>query len=227
MTAAAERFSPKLGVLPPQQRRLWDELTAIPDWFTLYGGTAIALQLGHRESVDFDFFGRENFEPRALLKRLPFLADGEVTQSAASTLSVWLDRGGAARVSFFGVPELGEVESPRIAEGPGIKVAALIDLAALKTVVVQSRAEVKDFIDIDALLSAGIDLSDALAAAKIIQGPSFNPQISLKALAYFGDGNLASLSRDARKRLLVAVDAVDLNCLPTLRYNRRYGATGP
>ena len=50
-------FAPKLDILPTAQRRLWEELKAIPAAFTLYGGTAIALHLGHRQSIDFDFFG--------------------------------------------------------------------------------------------------------------------------------------------------------------------------
>jgi hypothetical protein len=40
-------FQPGLGILPPPQRRLWDELAAVPGEFVLYGGTAIALHLGH------------------------------------------------------------------------------------------------------------------------------------------------------------------------------------
>lgn len=45
------RFTPRLDILPSAQRRLWDELGATPPEFTLYGGTAIALQLGHRQSA--------------------------------------------------------------------------------------------------------------------------------------------------------------------------------
>jgi hypothetical protein len=47
-------LEPKLAILPPEQRRLWPELRDIPRGFVLYGGTAIALHLGHRQSVDFD-----------------------------------------------------------------------------------------------------------------------------------------------------------------------------
>jgi hypothetical protein len=59
-------FSPRLDVLPEAQRRLWGELTAVPDEFTLYGGTALALHLGHRKSVDFDFFGKRAIDVAAL-----------------------------------------------------------------------------------------------------------------------------------------------------------------
>lgn len=47
---------PKLEILPPSQLKLWPLLSQIPKNFILYEGTAVALQLGHRESIDFDFF---------------------------------------------------------------------------------------------------------------------------------------------------------------------------
>jgi hypothetical protein len=49
-------FAPRLDILPAPQLALWHELPAIPRQFVLYGGTALALRLGHRISVDFDFF---------------------------------------------------------------------------------------------------------------------------------------------------------------------------
>ncbi|VAW40374.1 hypothetical protein MNBD_DELTA03-369 [hydrothermal vent metagenome] len=50
-------FKPHFEILPPAQQQLWTELELTVDLgFVLYGGTAIALRLGHRTSVDFDFF---------------------------------------------------------------------------------------------------------------------------------------------------------------------------
>src|SRR5579862_8055060 len=52
------RFSPRLDILREAQRRLWGELSAVPHEFTLYGGTALALHLGHRGApVKVSFFG--------------------------------------------------------------------------------------------------------------------------------------------------------------------------
>jgi hypothetical protein len=51
-----QHLEPKLGVLPPAQREIWTSLAPAARLnFVLYGGTAIALHLGHRESLDFDF----------------------------------------------------------------------------------------------------------------------------------------------------------------------------
>jgi hypothetical protein len=49
----------------------------------------------------------------------------------------------------------------------------------------------------------------------------FNPQLTLKALSYFGDGNLPRLSQGVRDRLIEAVKAVDLDRLPADAAMRR------
>lgn len=99
----------------------------------------------------------------------------------------------------------------------GLRVASLFDLAGTKASVVQMRAEPKDYIDIDALITkGGISLPLALSAAQEIYGSSFNPQVTLKALAFFEDGDLHQLPEDLKLRLTTAVRSVDLDNLPRL-----------
>jgi hypothetical protein len=208
-------FQPRLSILPAPQRRLWDELVGVPSEFVLYRGTALALHLGHRTSVDVDFFGDRAFEPARLASTLPFLAGATITQQEPNTLSVSADRGGPVKISFFGLPGLGRLTAPLIAPENGLQVASLLDLAGTKAAVVQQRAEAKDYLDIDALLNDGrINLPAALVCAREIYGPSFNPQLTLKALSFFGDGNLHRLSRDVQDRLALAAREVDLDRLP-------------
>lgn len=102
-------LEPRLDVLPPPQRRLWQELQGIPPAFALYDGTAIALHLGHRKSVDFDFFAFESFDPGILLENIAFLGTSTILQSAASTLTLLVDRDGPFQLSFFGDGNLGSV----------------------------------------------------------------------------------------------------------------------
>ncbi len=104
-----------------------------------------------------------------------------------NTLSVIVERDGPVQVSFFGVPSLGRLQEPDIVSANGLQIASLLDLAGTMSSVIQVRGEAKDYRDIDALIASGIDLPHALAAAVAIYGPSFNPQITLKALSYFGD----------------------------------------
>jgi hypothetical protein len=210
-------FEPRLDILPPAQRRLWPELSGTPEEFTLHGGTAIALRLGHRTSEDFDFFSPRPFDPHALMQQTPYLRGGTVRQSSPNTLSVTLEREGVVYVSFFGDLDLGQVADADVAIGPGIKVASLIDLAGFKVAVLLRRAELKDYIDVHTLLTkGGISLPDMLASAKTIYGPEFNPLLALKALAYHGDRSLAGLSSEVRRDLIAAVATTDVERLPAL-----------
>ncbi len=210
-------FSPRLDILPEAQRRLWAELSAIPVEFTLYGGTALALHLGHRTSVDFDFFGSRAIDVPALEGGISFLTGAQIIQREKNTLSAIVDRGAPVKVSFFGVPKLPRLAPPLVARDNGLKVASLLDLAGTKASVLQVRAEAKDYIDMDALARAGrISLPLALAAAERLYGASFNPEITLKALSYFDDGNLRELPGDVKSRLVAAVREVDLDHLPNV-----------
>ena len=213
----SEHFSPRLDILAAPQRRIWPELNAVPADFVLYGGTAVALHLGHRRSDDFDFFGSLPFSPGVLARTLPFLAEGRIVQQAPSTLSVIVDRGGPVNVSFFGVPNLARLRQPQMVRETGLRIASLLDLAGTKASVVQQRAEAKDYVDIDAILRlTQIDLAAALAAAMAIYGKQFNPQITLKALSYFEDGNLPGLPAHIKNRVARAAREVDLDRLPSL-----------
>jgi len=74
----------------------------------------------------------------------------------------------------------------------------------------------------------GVDLATALAAAHALYGPTFNPEVTLKALSYFDDGNLRDLPNDLKLRLAEAAREVDLDHLPDLgadlqRTDRDYG----
>jgi hypothetical protein len=210
-------LTPLLDTLPPSQRRLWSELAVLPPELVLYGGTALALRLGHRTSEDFDFFSNQSFQPDELERRIPFLVGSSRLQSSPNTLVSLVDRGGPVKVSFFGGLTLRRVQDPEAVEGPGFPVASLLDLAATKVKAVQDRAEAKDYIDLSRLLEEGVDLATALGAALAVYGRAFNPILSLKALSYFADGDLASLSDTVRSRLADAVRRVDPNHLPELQ----------
>ena len=212
-----QEFTPRLDILPPSQRRLWDELGAIPAEFVLYGGTAIALHLGHRQSIDFDLFSNRPLDPTKLVPAIPFLTGATVTQLEPNTFSCLVDRDGEIKLSFFGLPGIPRLLPPLIAPDNGLQVASLLDLAGMKASVVQMRAEAKDYLDVDAILSDGrIDLPTALAGAQAIYGRSFNPLATLKALAYFEDGTLGRLPAAVKARLVKASSAVDLDRLPDI-----------
>ncbi len=209
-------FHPHLEILPAAQARLWRELSALPDQFVLYGGTALALHLGHRNSVDFDFFAREPLILSKLEGEVPFLTGAKIIQREKNLTAI-VERGDPVKVSFFGVPKLPLLAPAHVVEENNLKVASLLDLAGTKASVIQVRAEAKDYLDLDALMRLGaVDLATALAAAHALYGPTFNPEVTLKALSYFDDGNLRDLPDDLKLRLVGAALQVDLDHLPVL-----------
>lgn len=184
--------------------------------------------MGHRESVDYYFFGNRRFDPARLNEKVPFLFGAIIIQQEPNTLSVMVDRNGPVKVSFFGVPGIRRLQTPHIALDNGLKIASLFDLAGTKAAVVQQRAEAKDYRDIDAILQDGrIDLPMALACARAIYGSTFNPLITLKALSFFGDGNLTRLPQEVQNRLAQAAREVDLNKLPKIGVVKRRSELGP
>lgn len=218
-------FTPRLDILPEAQRNLWPELGRTPRDFTLYGGTAIALRLGHRQSIDFDFFAQTSFEPDTLLKEIPYLKGAIVRQSSPNTLTTTVDRRGPVQVSFFGDLNLGQVEAPDLIEDPHLAIASLIDLSGTKAKVIIQRVEPRDYIDIHALMTKGrIPLANTLAAASVIFGPQVNPLDALKAIAYHQDPALVGLSDQIKRDLVKAVQAVDPENLPALTPIRTWRA---
>jgi hypothetical protein len=209
------QFSPHLEILPAPQRALWNELSEVSAEFVLYGGTALALHLAHRNSLDFDLFGSRALDLVRIEQGISFLKGANIIQRDKNTLSAIVDRGGPVKVSFFGVPNLPRLCAAAVAKDNGLGVASLLDLAGTKASVVQVRAEAKDYIDIDALMTTGnVDLPLALSAALRLYGSTFNPQITLKALSFFDDGDLPRLSEDIKLRLVAAAREVDLDHLP-------------
>jgi len=196
-------FAPKLSVLPAAQRAVWSDLKPLASRFVLYGGTALALRLGHRQSEDFDFFADAPVNPDELLNSLPLLKGATVRQKAANTLTVTVHRSQPVKISFFGL-SLRRVKNPEATSDGVARVASLLDIAACKMAVVQSRSESKDYLDVAALLKNGVTLADALGAAQAVYGEQFNPLITLKALNYFGDGDLAALPEAVKQSLRAA-----------------------
>ena len=163
-------FQPRLEILPPEQRRLWRALGPTAGLgLVLYGGTAIALRLGHRPSVDFDFFTEAPLDRDAIRAALPFLAGGTVVQDQREAWSLLVPGTGGehshVKVSFFGTIGFGRVGEPDLTEDGILQVASLADLMATKVKVVLQRAEAKDYRDVATMVRAGVSLASGLGAA--------------------------------------------------------------
>ena len=206
-------FVPRIDILPPAQQLLWPELkTAATLGFVLYGGTAIALRLGHRQSVDFDFFSNDALDHEQLRQSFPFMGQATVLQDRPNTLTVLVPARGSmqqdVKVSFFGTIGFGRVGRPEFTDDGVLLVASLDDLMATKLKVILQRPEAKDYRDIAAMLGAQVDLPRGLANAREMFRPAFQPSESLRALSFFGDGDLYMLTATEKLTLVSAASAV-------------------
>ncbi|MDA3922640.1 MAG: nucleotidyl transferase AbiEii/AbiGii toxin family protein [Salinisphaera sp.] len=191
--------APNLQILPPNQRYLWPDLEFTrAHGMVLYGGTAIALRAGHRESIDFDFFTDRPLDKAAILNGPLFMQDAVVLQDAIDTLTVRIpfgnDPSAAVKLSFFGNLGFGHVDEPDQTDDDVLLIASLTDLMATKLKVLFDRVEAKDYQDIAALLELGVDLPRGLAAGRALYGNAFQPAEALKAATYFKGGDLDTLT---------------------------------
>ncbi len=227
-------FTPRLDILPPAQRQLWPTLgISNALGFVLYGGTAIALRLGHRPSVDFDFFTERPLDKDELRAKFAFMTGATVLQDQLNTFTVLItshmlpatsvgvsgvsEQHNEVKISFFGSLGFGRIGDPELAVPGDVQVASLNDLLAHKLKVILQRIEAKDYLDIATLVSAGVQLDMGLAGARTLFGSSFQPSECLKALVYFEGGDLETLSNQTRSTLIEAVRTVaDLPSLPRL-----------
>lgn len=206
-------FKPHMEILPYAQQRIWPELHAAAKLgYVLYGGTAIALRLGHRASVDFDFFSEKPLDRTAIQTSFPFMTQAVVLQDQPNALSVMISYGNSeqthVKLSFFGAIDFGRVGIPDTTEDGVLHVASLDDLMATKTKVILQRVEAKDYRDIAAMINAGASLAKGLSAAREMYGLTFQPSESLKAMTYFQGGDLNTLTQDEKNSIVAAVGNV-------------------
>jgi len=202
------KFEPHWEALPPEQREIWPQFAACFEMgLVLYGGTAVALRLGHRASIDFDFFTQKPLDRESLERGFPFLGRSRIVQDRKDTLSVLAPIGKTGvKVSFFGEIDIGRAGVPDRTPDGIAEVASLLDLLATKLKVMLQRIEAKDYRDVAAILRTDVGLDEGLAAASALYGFSFQPSEAVKALACFDGGDLATLP-DADRELLTRAAA--------------------
>lgn len=170
------------GILPLEQRRLFEKLTEA-EWispFYLVGGTGLALQIGHRQSVDFDFVSPDAFDQVQLSNRLG--AWGKVTrlQEAKGTLHCSLDD---VKLSFFYYPH----PIWETVEAGAMAVASVLDIGLMKLEAISGRGDKKDFIDLYVIL-AHYSLSTLLEKHNDKYGMDWTSRYHLlRSLVYFAD----------------------------------------
>ncbi|MGB6838911.1 MAG: nucleotidyl transferase AbiEii/AbiGii toxin family protein, partial [Microgenomates group bacterium] len=165
-----------LNVLDKNQKKIFPNLSFLAqDGFYLAGGTALALQIGHRTSVDFDFYSNKHFDALTLYDKIEdiFGQKAKRTGQAEDTLFCKI---GKADLSFFWY------KHPLIKKTitfKGVPLASLGDIAAMKLIAVSRRPVKRDYIDIFFLLKRfSLEQIFSFAAEKY---PNINLYFSLRA----------------------------------------------
>lgn len=149
--------------------------------FYLAGGTALALQLGHRTSLDFDFYNPKHFSAPNLYDKIEQYFKGGAKKIAQhkDTLTCQINN---VDLSFFWY-QYPLIEKLSIFQG--VSLASLKDIAAMKLVAIGRRPAQRDYIDIFYLLGKfTFEEMFSFAATKY---PTFNSYMSLRTLTYFED----------------------------------------
>lgn len=158
--------------------------------FYLAGGSALALYLGHRISVDLDFFTPQLFDAAELARRLDRAGVFVQEQRKKDTLLGTLDQ---VKVSFF------RYSYPMIAKSENIlntAIASIPDIAAMKLEAIGTRGKKRDFIDLYFICQTGNSLE---AVTEWYREKYRNVQInlvhSIKALTYFEEAESDPMPR--------------------------------
>lgn len=220
-------FAPHFEILPKAQMELWEKLSPSRELgFALYGGTAVALQLGHRSSVDFDFFSHlplDDRKEKKMLEMFDFLKNAKILQKEPNTRTYITDEG--VKLSFFGSISFGRVGTPLQTDDGVLSVASLDDLFATKLAVLTQRVESKDYKDIAAMLKNGMDLEKGLASACALYGAQFLPTESVKALTYFHGGDMEHLHEKDKNMLISSAKNLNIHEIPTIELASKNLAT--
>lgn len=161
-------------ILTKEQTELLPLIQKFSEDFILVGGTAIALHIGHRRSIDFDLFSYADFDNKKIKRKILRYSKIDKTytnEEGQYTLSV-----NNIKITFFNY--LYKIKSSAYLDG-SIKIPNLLTLAAMKAFALGNRGKWKDYCSLDEISEKG----------KQIFGSEFNGRIFREALVYFEDVN--------------------------------------
>jgi hypothetical protein len=150
--------------------------------FILVGGTAIGLQIGHRQSIDFDLFTNKLIKPQSIKSKLKNQGiDFNVIHQEYDQLHLIVHN---VKLTFFTFPY--EIEKQEVFNNI-IGMPDLLTLSAMKALSLGGRAKWKDYVDLYFLLNSHCPLNKIELKAKDLFGDAFSPKLFRQQLSYFKD----------------------------------------
>ena len=173
----------KLFILSESRKKIIPSFSSWKNEFYLAGGTGLALQIGHRDSVDFDFFSNNSFDPNTMIKRLSKLFDQKlfnVTQVEKNTLSILLNS--EIKISFmtYDYPLLNPLISTEY-----LNISSIPDIACMKLSTIMQRSALKDYVDLFEIMKV-YPLEQLILFAKK-KYPMIDSTVIIKTISYLED----------------------------------------
>jgi len=159
----------------------------------LAGGTALALIIGHRESIDYDWFSPSDFDPEVLSRQLSKLKPFEINEVTKGTIHGIL---GGVRITWLYYPNPLLDDFITSSEIANLKLASLKDIGVMKLAALSHRGSAKDFVDLYAIKNEGLQLEDLIKLMPIkFPDAKINYYHIIKSFSYFDDAEKEPLPR--------------------------------
>lgn len=170
-------------ILTEKQKKLLPLLKLFSKEYYLKGGTALALQIGHRRSIDFDLFSDKNIKRRAIKAIIEEnnYPSKDIIFEAFDQMHLIID---SVKLTFFSFPH--KIDANINFESV-INMPSILDLAAMKSYALGGRAKWKDYVDLYFILKDYYSLKEVSARAKEIFQDFFNQKLFREQLSYFDD----------------------------------------
>ena len=169
-------------ILNAAQQKLLPLMAQFRREYYLVGGTAIALHIGHRRSVDFDMFKPTALNHKRNLDRIVASRfEYQVTRRVFEQMNMIV---GGVKLTFFQYP------FPVVPEdkfGNVFRMPSLLSLAAMKAYALGRRSKWKDYVDLYFLLTQYFQIRDIVKKASSIFGDLFSEKLFRAQLSYFDD----------------------------------------
>jgi hypothetical protein len=172
-------------ILTEEQIKLLPLVKKFTRSFGLVGGTAIALQIGHRQSIDFDMFSSKEFNNsriRRIIKDAGWKI-GKVYKEENDQFTFFVNN---VQFTFFNYPF--KLDFTKKLEGY-LKMPDLLTLAAMKAFALGQRAKWKDYVDLYFIIKKYHSIEKIVERAEKIFEGNFNERIFREVLGYFNDVN--------------------------------------
>ena len=196
-----------IDIFSEEQKELLPFIQSFEKEYYLVGGTAIALYIGHRGSIDFDMFKLGNVSKNKIVKRIEaFGLTYKLIFANAESFHIMIN---GVKITFFQYP----FKIPVKKNSLGIKMPDLLHLAAMKAYALGRRAKWKDYLDLYTILKDFHDLENISKTAESIFKGMFSAKLLIQQLCYFKDIDYAeevafiseSVDEEEVKRFLVDV----------------------